>query len=101
MHGVGCTAMIKIQQRSKRLANDICNILDVRPPGACYQEVILAIHAELTPDPQATMKIIRALPKLLADYEHCALHANGRLDNRRARSISKIRSQVKAVLEQY
>ena len=91
--------MIKIRQRSKRLANDICNILDVRPSGARYQETILAIHAELAPDRQATMKIIRALPKLLADYEHCALHANGRLDNRRARSISKIRSQVKAVLE--
>jgi hypothetical protein len=90
--------MIKIQQRSKRLANDICNILDVSPPGARYQEVILAIHAELAPDRQATMKIIRALPKLLADYEQCALGAKGYLNSRRAGSISKIRRQVKAVL---
>jgi hypothetical protein len=36
---------------------------------------------------------------LLADYEHCALHANGYLDSRRARSISKIRRQLKAALD--
>ena len=90
--------MVKLQRRSERLANDICNILDVRPSGARYQEAILAIHAELAPERQATMKIIKALSKLLVDYEHCALHANGYLDSRRARSISKIRKQVTAVL---
>jgi hypothetical protein len=90
--------MIKLQQRSKRLASDICNILNVRPSSARYKEAVHAIHAEIAPG-QATMRIIKALPKLLADYEHCALHANGYLDGRRARSISKIRRQLKAALD--
>jgi hypothetical protein len=90
--------MIKLQKRSKRLAGDICNILDVRPSGARYKEAVHAIHAEIAPG-QATMRIIKALPKLLEDYEQCALDANGCLDRRRARSISKIRRQVTAVLD--
>jgi hypothetical protein len=84
--------------RSKRLARDICKILDVRPTRGRYQEVIDAIHAELTPDPQGAMQIIKELPELLADFEHCALDADGRLDSVRAKTISKIRRQVQAVL---
>jgi len=90
--------MTNLEKRSKRLAHNICKVLGARPTRGQFGQVIDAIHAELAPDPQAAMSIINALPELLADYEHCALDADGRLDSTRARSISKIRRQVEAIL---
>ena len=92
-------AASKLEAQSKRLAKDICKMLGARPTHGQFGQVVDVIQAELAPDREATMKIIKALPELLADYEHCALDADGRLDPSRARSISKIRQQVEAVLK--
>jgi len=91
--------MTNLEKRSNRLAHNICKVLGARPTRGQFGQVIDAIHAELAPDPQAAIRIIKALPELLADYEHCALDADGRLDSVRAKTISKIRREVEAVLK--
>lgn len=90
--------MANLEKRSTHLTRDICKILGVRPTRGQYQEIADAIRAELAPDPQATMRVIQAIPEMLADYEHCALDSDGRLDSVRGRRISKMRKQVETVL---
>src|SRR5260370_13670809 len=91
-------SMANLEKRSKRLARDICKILGASPTHKQDIEVVDAIRAELAPDPQPAMRIIKALPELLADYEHCALDADRKRDSSRARSICKIRRQVEGLL---
>lgn len=91
-------AASKLEARSKRLATDICKIIDVRPTRGHFGQIVDLIRSELAPDPPTAMRIIKELPELLADYEHCALDADGHLDSVRAKNISKLRREVEAVL---
>jgi len=41
---------------------------------------------------RALVELANEIPELLADYEHCALDADGHLDSHRKKRIEKIRA---------
>jgi hypothetical protein len=57
--------MPTLEQKSNRLARDICKLLDVRPTNRQHQEITEIIHAEFAP----TVKAAGAVPNLLKACE--------------------------------